>query len=150
MASHERDGKLALIAAVCLMLIPIHTLPLQAAENSSETRREEIVAPEKARTEGLKGIASYYAKRYNGRKTTSGVRYRPEKMTAAHQDLPLGTKVKVTNLDNGKEIMVTVNDRCRKRKVPFIDLSRAAAEKLGFLGKGKTRVAILPLEQEPS
>ncbi len=150
MASHERGGKLVLIAAVCLMLIPIHTHPLQAAESSPEARREEIVAPEKARTDGMKGIASYYAKRYNGRKTTSGVRYRPEKMTAAHQDLPLGTKVKVTNLDNGKEIMVTINDRCRKRKSPFIDLSRAAAEKLGFLGKGKTRVAILPLEQEPS
>ena len=149
MASLERGGKLALIFAVCLMLTPIHTLPLQAGEISSEQKKEEAVAPEKAPA-GIFGIASYYARRYNGRKTTSGVRYRPEKMTAAHQNLPLGTKVKVTNLDNKKEVMVTINDRCRKRNSPFIDLSRAAAKKLGFLGKGVTRVAIVPLEEEPS
>jgi rare lipoprotein A len=149
MASHERIGKWALISAVCLMLIPIHTLPLQAEEPGSETCKEEVASSAKV-PKGKIGIASYYAKRYNGRKTTTGVRYRPEKLTAAHQDLPFGSKVRVTNLDNNREVTVTVNDRCRKRKEPFIDLSRAAAKELGFLGKGVARVAIQLLEQDPS
>jgi len=150
MASLERSGKLALIGAVCLMLLPIHTLPLQAEENRSETNKEEAVVTPAEESNRREGIASYYAKRYNGRRTTSGVRYNPEKMTAAHSDLPLGTKVKVRNLVNDKEVIVTVNDRCRKRKGVFIDLSRAAAKKLGFLGKGITRVAIITVEQEES
>ena len=150
MASLERSGKLALIGAVCLMLLPIHTLPLQAEENRSETNKEEAVVTPAEESNRREGIASYYAKRYNGRRTTSGVRYNPEKMTAAHSDLPLGTKVKVTNLANDKEVIVTVNDRCRKRKGAFIDLSRAAAKKLGFLGKGIARVAIITLAEEES
>ena len=150
MASLERSGKLTLIGAVCLMLLPIHTLPLQAEENRSETNKEEAVVTPAEESNRREGIASYYAKRYNGRRTTSGVRYNPEKMTAAHSDLPLGTKVKVTNLANDKEVIVTVNDRCRKRKGAFIDLSRAAAKKLGFLGKGIARVAIITLDEEES
>jgi rare lipoprotein A len=150
MASHERSGKLALIGAVCLMLLPIHTLPIQAEENRSETNKEEAVVTPAEESNRREGIASYYAKRYNGRRTTSGVRYNPEKMTAAHSDLPLGTKVKVTNLANDKEVIVTVNDRCRKRKGAFIDLSRAAAKKLGFLGKGIARVAIITFDEEES
>ena len=150
MASLERSGKLALIGAVCLMLLPIHTLPLQAEENRSETNKEKAVVTPAEESNRREGIASYYAKRYNGRRTTSGARYNPEKMTAAHSDLPLGTKVKVTNLANDKEVIVTVNDRCRKRKGAFIDLSRAAAKKLGFLGKGIARVAIITLDEEES
>ena len=150
MASLERSGKLALIGAVCLMLLPIHTLPLLAEENRSETNKEEAVVTPAEENNRQEGIASYYAKRYNGRRTTSGVRYNPEKMTAAHSDLPLGTKVKVRNIVNDKEVIVTVNDRCRKRKGAFIDLSRAAAKKLGFLGKGIARVAIITLVEEES
>ena len=150
MASLERSGKLALIAAVCLMLLPIHTLPLQAEESRSEIGKEETVVTSMEESTAQDGIASYYAKRYNGRRTTTGVRYNPEKLTAAHSELPFGTKVKVTNLANDKEVVVTVNDRCRKRKGAFIDLSRAAARKLGFLGKGTAKVAILPLDEEPS
>lgn len=104
-----------------------------------------------ARDEGVQGVASYYAKRFNGRPTTSGVPYDPDKLTAAHQSLPFGTRVKVVNLANGREVTVTVNDRCRKRTFPFIDLSRAAAQRLGFFGKGITKVRIIPIgkEEEP-
>jgi len=135
------------------MLLPIHTLPPLAEERQPERELQETydfsgttrtVAENSVETAG---IASYYAKRYAGRKTTSGARYNPERMTAAHHDLPLGTRVKVTNLSNNKEVVVTVNDRCRKGKEPFIDLSRAAAMKLGFLGKGKARVKIVPFEE---
>ena len=96
------------------------------------------------------GIASYYAKKFHGRPTTSGERYHPEKMTAAHHSLPLGTRVRVRNLANDKEVTVVVNDRCRKKSIPFIDLSRAAAKKLGFFGAGIANVAITPLAEGDS
>jgi len=101
-----------------------------------------------AQGKGVKGVATYYAKRFNGRPTASGVPYDPNKLTAAHQSIPFGTQVKVVNLANGREVTVTVNDRCRKRTSPFIDLSRAAATRLGFLGKGTAKVRIIPLSSE--
>jgi rare lipoprotein A len=152
MASPERSGRMARVCAVCLMLLPIHTLPLLAAEKAVETTVATSVAPEQKTSlvKKLIGIASYYAKRYQGRRTTSGERYQPEKLTAAHQSLPLGTRVLVRNLANDKEVTVTVNDRCAKKSIPFIDLSRAAAKKLGFFGEGKAKVAIIPLSEEES
>jgi rare lipoprotein A (peptidoglycan hydrolase) len=110
---------------------------------------EELVAkdnPQYAR----EGFASYYAQRFVGRKTTSGQRYHPRRMTAAHATLPLGTVVRVVNPATSQAVQVTVNDRCAKKSVPFIDLSQAAAEKIGLYGKGKIRVVIIPLsEGEP-
>lgn len=152
MASPERSGSMARICVVCLMLLPIHTLPLLAAEKAVETTVATSIAPEqkKSLVKKLIGIASYYAKRYQGRRTTSGERYHPDKMTAAHQSLPLGTRVLVKNLANDKEVTVVVNDRCAKKGIPFIDLSRAAAKKLGFFGAGKAKVAIIPLREEES
>ena len=152
MASPERSGSLARICVVCLMLLPIHTLPLMAAEKAVE-KQAVVTIEEPKKTSMVKrlvGIASYYAKRFSGRRTTSGQRYQPEKLTAAHQSLPLGTKVLVKNLANDKEVTVVINDRCRKKSIPFIDLSRAAARKLGFFGSGKANVAIVPLTDEES
>ncbi|MBJ6799523.1 septal ring lytic transglycosylase RlpA family protein [Geomonas propionica] len=153
MASSERSRRLVRIVALALMLLPIHTLPLLAAEQVAKPVApvvENAALEEKSVVKKLVGIASYYAKKFHGRATTSGERYHPEKMTAAHQSLPLGTKVLVRNLANDKEVTVVVNDRCRKKGFPFIDLSRAAARKLGFLGQGKAKVAIIPLTEEES
>ena len=149
MARLNLKGLLALGLLFCQLALPFPTHPLQAEEIPPDADEEKAspVAPEQ---EGTKGIASYYAKRYNGRETSSGARYSPEKLTAAHPDLPFGTRVKVTNLANDREVIVTINDRCRDRSFPFIDLSRAAAKKLGFLGKGTARVRILPLDDEDS
>ena len=144
MASLQPGKRLALFVALSQLLFPLHTLPLQAQETPATTIQEALVRPDES-TSGMEGKASYYAKRYHGRRTTSGARYHPEKLTAASADLPMGSRVKVQNLANGKETVVTVNDRCRKRKNPFIDLSRAAARKLGFLGKGIARVKIFLL-----
>jgi rare lipoprotein A len=132
-----------------VVALPFNTLPLQAEETPAGTVSKSSTAASEG-PEGVEGIASYYAKRYNGRRTNSGARYNPEKMTAAHPDLPHGTRVKVVNLANKKEVVVTVNDRCRKKKKPSIDLSRAAARQLGFLGKGIAKVRITPLAEEPS
>jgi len=148
MATPNRWGRLAVILFLCQLVLMVHTLPLQADDTKTDSNQAEIAAPVEGAEGGVKGTASYYAKRYNGRRTNSGVRYNPEKLTAAHQDIPLGTRVKVINLANNKEVVVTVNDRCRKREKPFIDLSRAAARQLGFLGKGTARVRIIPLTDE--
>ena len=153
MATPNPRGRLALIFFLCQLALLVHTLPLQADETKTDSNQAEFVAPVKGADDGMVGVASYYAKRYNGRRTNSGARYNPEKLTAAHQSLPHGTRVKVINLANDKEVVVTVNDRCRKRNKPFIDLSRAAARKLGFLGKGMARVRIIVLsggEEESS
>lgn len=140
-------GMLALFLLLCQVALPFPTLPLQAEEIPAETSGEQA-SPAVPESKNAAGVASYYAKRYNGRKTSTGVRYNPEKLTAAHQDLPLGTRVKVVNLANDREVTVVINDRCRERDFPFIDLSRAAAKKLGFLGKGTARVMILPLDSD--
>ena len=145
MATPNPRGRLALIFFLCQLVLLAHTLPLQADETKTGSNQAEFVAPVKGADDGMVGIATYYANRYNGRRTHSGARYNPEKLTAAHQSLPHGTRVKVINLANNKEVVVTVNDRCRKRSKPFIDLSRAAARELGFLGKGTARVRMIIL-----
>jgi rare lipoprotein A len=149
MALLNPRGTLALILLSCQLLFLFPTLPLQAEEIQAESSKESV-APRAAERHEPEGLASYYATYYNGKKTRSGARYNPKKLTAAHPTLPLGTRVRVVNLVNDREVIVTVNDRCRCRKHPFIDLSRAAAGKLGFLGKGTARVKIIPLDDEDS
>lgn len=149
MASLNRCGILALIIVLCQMLLLIQTLPLQAEEIAKDVKEGQGgQSPAAKKATGVRGVATYYAKRYKGRKTHSGVRYSPEKLTAAHPTLPMGTMVKVVNLDNQNEVVVEINDRCRKKKVHNIDLSTAAARKLGFLGRGMARVIIEPLDEE--
>jgi rare lipoprotein A len=149
MALLNPRGMLMLIVLFCQLLFLFPTLPLQAEEIQSQSSKVSVV-PRASERHEMEGLASYYANSYNGRKTHSGARYNPKKLTAAHPTLPLGTKVRVVNLTNDREVIVTVNDRCRCRKHPFIDLSRAAAGKLGFLGKGTARVKIIPLDDEDS
>ena len=150
MARTNPRGLLVPFLLICQLLLPFSTLPLQASEtrNPSDSTAKNTDSVNSSSLKEQKGIASYYAKRYNGRKTYSGERYDPEKLTAAHPDLPLGTRVRVVNLANNREVVVRVNDRCRTKKFPFIDLSRAAAQKLGFLGKGITKVKIIPCDVE--
>jgi rare lipoprotein A len=88
------------------------------------------------------GVASYYGKEFNGRKTASGQRYSNSKFTAAHRTLPFGTMLKVTNLSNGKSVTVRVNDRGPFKKGRIIDLSYAAARAIGIVGAGTGRVRI--------
>ncbi len=84
------------------------------------------------------GLASWYGgdDGFEGKPTASGEIYDSSKLTAAHRDLPLGTVVSVTNLDNGKSVQVRINDRGPFVHGRVIDLSRAAANKLGLLGPG--------------
>lgn len=88
------------------------------------------------------GEASYYHNKYRGKKTASGEKFRQYKRTAAHKTLPLGTKVRVTNLDNGKKVRVTINDRGPFIEGRIIDLSRKAARKIDMLNDGVVPVKI--------
>ncbi len=95
-----------------------------------------------------KGIASYYADKFNGRLTANGEIFQPHKYTAAHKKLPFGTKVKVTNLKNNKAIILRINDRGPFIKGRIIDLSPIAAEKLGFKHAGITDVKVEIVSKE--
>lgn len=120
---------------------------LHELSGQSPNNLEELVLKSSS-FESVEGVASYYARRFEGRRTTSGHRYNPEKLTAAHQSLPLGTVVRVINPASKQEVQVTVNDRCAPKSFHFIDLSRAAARKIGLWGKGKIKVVIIPLLEE--
>ena len=90
----------------------------------------------------LYGTASFYSNNFNGRKTANGEIYSHKKMTAACNVLPLGTWIKVTNLRNGKSVIVKINDRLHNRMKRVVDLSREAADKLKYIKSGLTRVKV--------
>lgn len=88
------------------------------------------------------GKASFYADKFEGIPTASGEKYRHSKLTAAHKTLPFGTIVRVTNVENNKSVEVTINDRGPYVEGRIIDLSKAAAEQLGFLNYGLAEVKL--------
>lgn len=88
------------------------------------------------------GIASFYAKKFNGRQAANGSTFSSIKLTAACNVLPLGTWVKVTNIRNDNSVIVQITDRLHPKNKRLIDLSRTAAEKLNFIGRGITRVKV--------
>jgi rare lipoprotein A len=91
------------------------------------------------------GVASFYADKFNGRKTANGEIFSQKKLTAAHNTLPLGTLIVVTNLRNNESVTVKVNDRLHHRNKRIVDLSKAAARKIGMLKIGITRVKVVVL-----
>ncbi|MBL7910314.1 MAG: septal ring lytic transglycosylase RlpA family protein [Bacteroidia bacterium] len=88
------------------------------------------------------GTASFYAKKFEGRKCSSGQRFRHDSLTAAHKSLKFGTKVKVTNLKNDSVVIVTVNDRLPRSSRRKIDVTMRAAKQLNFVKSGLTKVRI--------
>ncbi|HEU5055101.1 MAG TPA: septal ring lytic transglycosylase RlpA family protein [Kofleriaceae bacterium] len=128
------------VAAVALLLLVVAGCTARTARRERavpETREEEVVKV-------LRGRATYYGDKFHGRKTASGERFSQHKMTAAHRSLPFGTMVRVTNLSNGKSVVVRINDRGpwgRDRR-RIIDLSKRAARALDFMRAGWTRVKV--------
>jgi len=90
----------------------------------------------------LYGTASFYSNSFNGKQTANGEIYSQKKMTAACNVLPLGTWIRVTNLRNGRTVLVKINDRLHVRMKRVVDLSRTAAEKLNYIQSGLTRVRV--------
>lgn len=93
------------------------------------------------------GMASYYTTEFDGRTTANGERYEMHDLTAAHETLPFNTRVRVTNLSNNLSVVVRINDRGPFTKRRIIDLSYAAAEKIGLIEAGTTKVEIEAVEK---
>jgi rare lipoprotein A len=91
------------------------------------------------------GSASYYGAQHHGNRTASGERFDQHGLTAAHRRLPFGTRVRVTNLNNDKTVIVRINDRGPHTRGRLIDLSREAAEQLGMLRSGTAPVRVQSL-----
>jgi rare lipoprotein A len=112
------------------------TTEMAALSTAPEDLPEEIIA------ESYTGLASWYGEDFDGRPTASGDIFDMAALTAAHQSLPFGSRVRVTNLANGRSVVVTINDRGPFTKQRLIDLSHGAAKKLGYVEHGVTKVRI--------
>ena len=116
-----------------------------AQDNLTASVKTTAFAPGNVFPDVLYGTASYYGGKFNGRKAANGELFDQNKMTAACNVLPLGTWLKVTNLRNGRFVTVRVIDRLHKRMKRVVDLSKSAAQKLGYIGAGLTQVKVEPL-----
>ncbi|MDB5251104.1 MAG: hypothetical protein JWP27_273 [Flaviaesturariibacter sp.] len=129
-----------LLFFVLLLRLPVSTqvtasLPQAIVDSTESVRLLPNVKP-------LYGVASYYADKFVGRETANGEYYSHIKMTAACNRLPLNTWIRVTNLRNKRTVVVKVNDRLHPKNPRVVDLSRVAAEKLGYIGYGLAQVKV--------
>ncbi len=122
----------ALIAIAALWLLAACATPPEGA----------LDTPGSVGAYDVVGVASWYGKRFHGRQTASGEAFDMNAFTAAHPSLPFGTRVRVTNLDNGRSVILKINDRGPFVKRRIIDVSRRAAEELGFVREGITQVRV--------
>lgn len=118
-----------------------HTF-LAKTEDSGEPVRSDVYKPRV-----YYGVASYYADKFQGRPTANDEIYDSQKMTAACNILPLGTWIRVTNLLNNKSVIVRTNDRLYVKVKRIVDLSRKAAEELGYIKRGLTQVKVEVIEE---
>jgi rare lipoprotein A len=102
--------------------------------------KEQVKAKRKPKV--LFGLASYYADKFNGRKTASGEIYNHDKPTAACNTVPIGTWLRITNLKNQRSVVVRVNDRLHPRMKRVVDLNKTSALKLGYIRSGLTQVKV--------
>ena len=121
---------------ITLTTLYFHQTPAIAKEKKLQTKTGKIQT----------GKASFYCRRFHGRKTACGKTFDRNHLVAAHPSFPFGTLVRVTNLDNDQEVEVRIIDRgptrAQRKKGVIIDLSRAAAKKIGMIRKGKTLVRV--------
>ena len=123
----------------------IELVPLQPTTEVTVSAIAEEAAPAPSAPQETvvgRGTASYYAAKFDGRRTASGERFDNAAMTAAHRTLPFGTRVRVTNVANGKSVIVRINDRGPFSAGRMIDVSRAAANELGLVARGHGMVEL--------
>ena len=128
-----------------LAVSPALARPLQNSDLPVELQDQNIATTLHVKT-GIgwtqEGVASYYRQSRIFRRTASGERFNQNAMTAAHRTLPLGTKVRVTNLANGRSVVVRINDRPAQTNPRVIDLAQGAAQRLGMMGSGTADVEL--------
>ena len=121
----------------CALALPV---PAHAKGHSAATTQR---AAHVARGQAAQvGTASWYGREHAGKPTASGVTFDPDRLTAAHRSLPLGTRVRVTHLASGRSVVVTINDRGPYIRGRIIDLSRQAADQLGMAVDGLAKVRL--------
>ncbi|MEI2748033.1 MAG: septal ring lytic transglycosylase RlpA family protein [Ferruginibacter sp.] len=143
--------KFNFIPSVLKLVICSFLLLLLQADKVSAQNDSAIVAPSKSSKKAKKvfyGQASFYGNKFHGKKTANGEIFSQDKFTAACNVLPLGTWIRVTNLKNGRSVVVKTNDRLHPKMRRLVDLSRAAAKKLGYISNGLTRVKVEVLDQK--
>ena len=144
----------------CLIGIQVMFIAPVIAQNMASLNGEELIADQRVvvidslHTQEPPGappgetmVATYYSKRFQGRKTASGERYNRDALTCAHKTLPFQTLLKITNPQNSKSVIVRVNDRGPFNRGRDIDLSYAAAKEIGMLAAGVLPVQVEVLEQ---
>ncbi len=109
---------------------------------SAQHKTKTAVVVKKKNSKVRYGIASFYANKFNGRRTANGEIFSQQKLTAASNKIPLNTWVRVTNLKNKKKVVLRVTDRMHHLNKRLIDLSRAAAKQLGYTGWGLAKVKV--------
>ncbi|CAN5394325.1 hypothetical protein BH11BAC3_BH11BAC3_44880 [soil metagenome] len=126
----------SLFVALLILFVPVNAqrkgTVSRAKAKSAKTNNKRIIY----------GQVSFYHNKFQGRKTSSGELFSQDKFTCACNMLPLGTWVKVTNLSNGRTVIVKVNDRLHPKMRRVADLSKIAARRLGYIGEGTTRVKL--------
>ena len=139
----EKKRSLAL-AAACVIAVFLNHPALADTENTDQSEKKSwrnrfgnALRVDRKMNKVFKGVASFYGKKFHGRKTASGEIFDLNDMTCAHRTLPFGTKLEVTNPSNGQTVNVIVNDRGPYKKNRVLDLSKAAASKLGITGLAK-------------
>lgn len=119
---------------------------LWTSPTSAATQRAKALKPSKKLKVSYIGTASWYGKQHQGRKMANGQRFDSHKLTAASWYFPLGTPLRVVNVNNGKTVVVTITDRGPNRRLHrIVDLSEAAASNLDYVGQGLTTVFLYPV-----
>jgi peptidoglycan lytic transglycosylase len=131
--------------------LPVAILAIAALTSACARRVPPTTAPTPTRIlETRTGLASYYGKEFHGKITASGKPFDMNAMVAAHPRYPFGTRLRVTNLANGRSVVVRVLDRGpaapQQKDGVILDVSRGAAERLGFIRQGRTRIRLEVLE----
>ncbi len=130
----------------CTVFVSVFFLSTMPAIAQNRTGNNKIKA--KKTTRVFYGQASYYANKFDGRRTANGEIFRQKKLTCACNVLPLGTWIKVTNLKNGRSVVFKINDRIHPKMKRIVDLSKAAAQRLGYVSRGLTRVKVELLDKK--
>ena len=147
--SQSRESTPVVQATFSSQFAPYRELP-DASEPGAEAVDLDTFDPpveEKPATTSLgSGVASYYGRRFHGRRTANGERFDMHGYTAAHRTLPFGSKVEVTNPATGRSVTVRINDRGPFTRGRTIDLSRAAAEEIGLIARGHGTVELALLD----
>ncbi len=142
---HRVKAKIFIILLFCLVAVAQAQTSRHNKSKSNHSKKavhRRIVAKEHS-DDYMDGTASFYARKFAGRKTTSGRRLDMSAFTAAHPTLPMGTKLKVTNLSNDKVVYVEVNDRMPSASGHVLDLTTAGARQIGINGIGKVHLEVI-------